>query len=821
MTLTAPVHVLAFGAVHPDVQGLQRALNAAHARFVQAGTAGLDGAPLTVDGHFGRATRAAVVSLQRRAFPDDPAAHDGVAGPRTWAALREVLAPVPSGRGEEAEGDIPDAPPSPTADLSDAFFEGLRALAGSLNRPAPDLMAEMMAASGLRPDALNRVTQAGGLLGFAPDTLPELGWSHGPAAFRALSAEDQLPFVATALVRDPAQGAPVPTDRRAACRGPRWASALVRLEAGPGDAVDSEPGPRPTLRRGASGDAVRDAQTRLNAVHVRQTAAGSSGLDGAPLTVDGHFGALTGRAVRAFQQLAFPGQPAEHDGVLGPRTWAALDAASVTPAPLPSPAPAPASTTPLDWFLSDAEIRRARGGHARALSVFSTGNAVTPLIDGAAMMAALKADIDVCRAGDVVHLTAWQLHHDVVMLPGSPSGTVLATLGGAVARGVHVRALLWRNQMALDRPATPDAVRALERAGVELVLDARHPSFGSLHQKTAVIQRAGHGLVAYCGGIDLAHDRWDTRRHDSDPRRIRHAFAGWHDAHVRLEGPAAHDVALNFVERWNDAKWPSIVPPVRPPPAVPAPPAATPGGGEVAVQVLRTYACEADQYPGVAPAGEFTHRAAYLKAIARARDFIYIEDQYLVSAEYLAALVAALPRLRALVIVVPQFNDNRGVQATAEEAFNWHQQRFLGTLRAAAPAKVHAFHLQQPRTGEMIYVHAKLMLIDDTYAYIGSHNINARSGTHDAEIGVAMVGGEGGNTFVGDLRRALWGEHLNLSAGDPLLVDPGVAALEWERQAASGMARVRSHVTPPPQQEHATVWNRVIDPDGRCVTRLA
>ena len=608
MTLSVSAHTLAFGALHPDVLELQRALNAVHARRQQEGAPGLDGAPLTVDGRFGRATRAAVLSFQRHAFPGQLHEHDGAAGPRTWAALHAALAVTPETDGAQdeaglqeppqagaveaeptetapaaadaAEADAGEAAPTETADLSDAFFEGVRALAGRLQRGAPAVLADMMAASGLRPDALNRVTQASGLLGFAPDTLTGVGWPHGPAAFRALSAEAQLPYV-EAFLSGSDSAVAVCSDPASACRGPRWQASLARLTGETEAARGAEGGSRPTLRRGAAGDAVRGAQLQLNAVHGQQLASGQPGLDAAPLEVDGQYGARTQRAVRAFQRLAFPGRPAEHDGVLGPRTWAALDAAGVPgalPAPVPRPSPAPRAT-PADWFLTDAEIRRARGGHARALQTLSTGNVARPLIDGAAMMAALKADIDACRAGDEVYLSAWQLHHDVVMLPGAASGTVLATLGGAVARGAQVRVLLWRNQLVLDRPDTPTSVRALERAGVQLILDARHPSAGSMHQKTAVIRRAGQGLVAYCGGIDLAHDRWDTRRHDGDPRRVRHAFAGWHDVHVRLEGPAAHDVALNFVERWNDRKWPSVVPPVRPPAPLPLPPPARPGSG--------------------------------------------------------------------------------------------------------------------------------------------------------------------------------------------------------------------------------------------------
>lgn len=60
---------------------------------------------------------------------------------------------------------------------------------------------------------------------------------------------------------------------------------------------------KPTLRRGSSGDAVRDVQQRLG------------------ITADGAFGPNTEAAVKNFQRA----QGLSADGVVGPQTWAALE----------------------------------------------------------------------------------------------------------------------------------------------------------------------------------------------------------------------------------------------------------------------------------------------------------------------------------------------------------------------------------------------------------------------------------------------------------------------------------------------------------------
>jgi hypothetical protein len=97
------------------------------------------------------------------------------------------------------------------------------------------------------------------------------------------------------------------------------------------------------LVRGAVHPAVRDAQRRMNAFHAAEVAAGRAGLAGAPLVEDCVFGKTTQQALIAFQQKVFPGVSAEHDGKLGPKTWAEFDRVAGLPGPVPvPPVPPPA-----------------------------------------------------------------------------------------------------------------------------------------------------------------------------------------------------------------------------------------------------------------------------------------------------------------------------------------------------------------------------------------------------------------------------------------------------------------------------------------------
>ena len=103
----------------------------------------------------------------------------------------------------------------------------------------------------------------------------------------------------------------------------------------------------------------------------------------------------------------------------------------------------------------------------------------------------------------------------------------------------------------------------------------------------------------------------------------------------------------------------------------------------------------------------------------------------------------------------------------------------------------HALVNGAPKT-EIIYIHSKLMIVDDTKVLIGSANINDRSmiGSRDSEFAVIIKERKdiidqktkrnfimNGNNYLAanfatSFRRALMGEHLGINPDDPILDDP-------------------------------------------------
>ena len=111
---------------------------------------------------------------------------------------------------------------------------------------------------------------------------------------------------------------------------------------------------------------------------------------------------------------------------------------------------------------------------------------------------------------------------------------------GAIKTLFHAQTL-WRIALWINDPQ------------IHLRLDSHHPPAASHHQKVVVIDDS----LAFCGGIDMTVDRWDTRDHaDDEPRRVEPngaAYGPWHDATTMLTGPIARALGDMCRARWERA----------------------------------------------------------------------------------------------------------------------------------------------------------------------------------------------------------------------------------------------------------------------------
>jgi phosphatidylserine/phosphatidylglycerophosphate/cardiolipin synthase-like enzyme len=324
---------------------------------------------------------------------------------------------------------------------------------------------------------------------------------------------------------------------------------------------------------------------------------------------------------------------------------------------------------------------------------------------------------------------------------------------------------------------------------------------------------------------------------------------------IRIRGPAVADLEHTFRERWNDptpmedrrTPWRTLVSKLSRHPSHPAAmpevsPAPPPAGG-LSVQVLRTYPAKRPPYP-FAPEGERSIVRAYRNAFRHARSLIYVEDQYLWSSDVADLFVEALERAPSLklVIVVPRIPDRNG--PISGPPHRLAQLELVDRLDVFGRDRFAIFDLEN-EAGTPIYVHAKTIVVDDTWAAVGSDNLNLRSWTHDSELSCAILDaehderapadpgghGDGARRFARDLRITLMTEHLGVE-GDQRLADP-VRSFEQMRAAADALdawheggergprppGRLRNHRLPAVRSwERWWSWplyRSVVDPDGR------
>ena len=296
---------------------------------------------------------------------------------------------------------------------------------------------------------------------------------------------------------------------------------------------------------------------------------------------------------------------------------------------------------------------------------------------------------------------------------------------------------------------------------LQFAIDGAHPTAAVHHQKIVVID----DVMAFCGGIDLTHGRWDTREHLQDSAfRLEGGskYGPRHEAAVAVSGAAARALGDQARARWRTATgqyvaqvvvdhevWPSSLEPTM---------------RNVDVGIARTLP-ELDNRNEVREV-----EALNLAAIAAARRAIYLENQYLASRALADALAKRLqePDGPEIVIVIPRNSESR----LEEQSMDSARYRLLQLLWAADEYQRLGVYWPVTDGDTSIYVHSKVLVVDDRLLRIGSSNLNNRSMGFDSECDVAVEADpdtvEHGHIreTVTSVRNELVGEHLGVSGDD-------------------------------------------------------
>ncbi|KAF6151195.1 hypothetical protein GIB67_037403 [Kingdonia uniflora] len=433
-----------------------------------------------------------------------------------------------------------------------------------------------------------------------------------------------------------------------------------------------------------------------------------------------------------------------------------------------------------------------------------------------------------------------------------------------------------------------EAANYFKNTDVHCVLCPRNPDSGKSffqgfevsamfthHQKTVVVDaeimpRGGslkRRVVSYVGGIDLCDGRYDTPFHslfrtlDTTHHDDFHQpnFKGasitkggprepWHDIHCKLEGPIAWDVLYNFEQRWRKqggkdllihlGELANIV--VSPSPVTFQDDPETwnvqlfrsiDGGAAFGFPDTPEDAAKAGLISGKDNTIDRSIQDAYIHAIRRAKNFIYIENQYFLGSSFCwksdnikvedVGALHLIPKELSLkivskieagerffvYIVVPMWPEGLPESGSVQAILDW-QKRTMEMMYTDIALALHAKGLQanpkdylaffclgnrevktsgeyipsaqpEPNTDYsraqqarrfMVYVHAKMMIVDDEYIIIGSANINQRSmdGARDSEIAMGayqphhVASQQPARGQIHGFRMSLWYEHLGI-----------------------------------------------------------
>lgn len=391
------------------------------------------------------------------------------------------------------------------------------------------------------------------------------------------------------------------------------------------------------------------------------------------------------------------------------------------------------------------------------------------IIDGANYFRALHEAMREARRSIII--VGWDLHSELRLVrdgecDGYPDklGELLEDLAEK-RKDLNIYLLAWDFAMiyAMEREFFPRyKLKWSTHERVHFLLDGEHPVGASQHQKIVVIDDS----IAFSGGLDLSKWRWDTSAHEPEnPLRKDpdgQLYPPFHDVQMIVDGDAAKALAELAKQRWSKAcgEAPFIDEAIAP--GDPWPSSIEPDFNDVEIAIARTLPSYKDS-----PEVREVERL-YLDSLAAAQDFIYIENQYLSSFRIGEALKDSLQQAEGPEIVIVQPKETGG----------WLEQHTMDVLRGRIIAKLREadrhrrLRLFYPQIAASpaveLMVHAKVMIIDDCFARVGSSNLSNRSLGLDSECDLAIFAetNSAEAAAISVFRNRLIAEHLGVAEHD-------------------------------------------------------
>ena len=373
----------------------------------------------------------------------------------------------------------------------------------------------------------------------------------------------------------------------------------------------------------------------------------------------------------------FFGQDLRRKRIISRRTYKRLMVYALPAHVRRSDAPVPAACQSLSTLLTNT---------SQAVSFY--GSRLTHYGDGASKMTALLEEIE--KARDHIHILYY------IFCDDETGARLQQALIRKAKEGVKVRVLY--DDVGCNG-VKKEFFQQMRDAGAEVhaLLHVRFPMLTDRvnyrnHRKIVVID----GRIAYTGGVNLADEYINAEQR----------FGYWKDAALRIEGDAAWNFTVMFLNFWNAFR-----------PSETDYSAFRPQHSAHPVQdgIVQPYA---DSPLDEEPVAE----TVYLNLLARAEQYVYIYTPYLaVGEEMLDALKNAAKRGVDVRLVLPGIPDKKLV-------FRLSRSYYLPLLQAGV-------RIYEYTPG---FLHAKCWVSDDRAAVVGSINMDYRSLFLHFECGVLL-----------------------------------------------------------------------------------
>ncbi|MES2365577.1 MAG: cardiolipin synthase ClsB [Pseudomonadota bacterium] len=361
------------------------------------------------------------------------------------------------------------------------------------------------------------------------------------------------------------------------------------------------------------------------------------------------------------------------------------------------------------------------------------GNRITLLQNGMEFFPALQTAIDAAQ---------YEVHLETYIFSDDATGhTIAAALSRAAMRGVKVYLML---DGFGSKALSSGLLNEMRRAGVEILIFRPEP--GLLHLRRNRLRRQHRKLsmidarIAFVGGINIIDDM-DT------PGQIPPRY----DYAVQVEGPVLTQIAPVMRRLWKLVKW-------------------TQGRRSQRMHSVAVQAASVgDQYATLLVRDNLRHRRdieeAYLNAINAARSEIIIANAYfLPGIRFRRALIEAAERGVKVSLLL---------QGRVEYRLLHYASRALYGQFLMAGITICEYHKS--------FLHAKVAVIDQRWATVGSSNIDPFSLLLAREANIVLED----HVFAGQLHASL---QAAIDTGSRCLIHDRWLHRPWHKRSLAWLA---------------------------------